>query len=62
MDLQHSQGSIEAPFLSTSIQTALIMADTQVLQGHFTQLGTFLSKTDYSDPPHASLSQQQTLH
>ena len=61
MDLQHSQGSIEAPFLSTSIQTALIMADTQVLPGHFTQLGTFLYKIDNSDPPQTSFSPPQ-LH
>ena len=42
------KGSTEAPSLRIQrIRAALIMAATQTLPGHFTQLGTFLSKKHY---------------
>jgi len=50
----HAKGdnkSIESPFFSMC--SAVIMSAAQILPGHFTQEGTFLSKKDYSGGPKA---------
>lgn len=45
---ESNKGSTEAPFLSVwRAGTALIKAAIQLLSGHISQLGTFLSKMDY---------------
>lgn len=47
--------STEAPFCGIgTIQTGLIMAATQLITGHLSQLGNFPSKTEYSAAPTGS--------
>ena len=51
------KGSIAAPFLSVyRIQTAAIMAATQILPGHLPQSGTFLSKITIRKEPFVQAS------
>jgi len=53
------KGHFKPPFLS-SRESALIMADSEVLLGHFTPLGRFLSLTDNSSTAVESLTSPQT--